>query len=340
VQQQELLLAQNAIMMMSKHGVAPIPEHYEIFYIYSAGSNPTIVRRIDETIATGVKFTPQMLHSLRENCLGTERTAKAMEMVGTNIGLTLDNVLDKLSDAGKQAGEYGRTLSTASGSLNASQPPVVLRTMVEGLLGATKSMEVRTKNLEGELKRSSSQITDLRTQLDMVRKESRTDALTGIANRKTFDIELESAIMDWRENGVPVSLLMCDIDFFKKFNDTWGHQTGDQVLRLVASCLSENVKGRDTAARYGGEEFAVILRHTRVNDAVNLANQIRTCIESRKLIKKSTGEILGAITVSIGVAEAFTGDSGEELIQHADQCLYRAKQTGRNRVIGQHGKGI
>ena len=104
---------------------------------------------------------------------------------------------------------------------------------------------------------------------------------------------------------------MCDIDHFKKFNASWGHQTGDQVLRLLASCLSENVKGRDTAARYGGEEFAVLLRGAPLEAATMLANQIRTTVETKKLVKKSTGNVLGTITISIGVAKFSAGESAE-----------------------------
>ena len=128
---------------------------------------------------------------------------------------------------------------------------------------------------------------------------------------------------------------MCDIDHFKNFNDFLGHQTGDKGLRLVANCLSENVKGRDTAARYGGEEFTVILRQTGLSDAINLANQIRGTVESKKLVKKSTGDVLGQITISIGVAQLAPDDQAETLVQRADTCLYRAKHLGRNRVIGE-----
>ena len=103
--------------------------------------------------------------------------------------------------------------------------------------------------------------------------------------------------------GEAVSLLLCDIDHFKKFNDNWGHQTGDQVLRLVANCLSDNVKGRDTAARYGGEEFVVLLRGIGLARRHHVADQIRGTVETKKLVKKSTGDILGTITISIGVAQ-------------------------------------
>jgi diguanylate cyclase len=119
------------------------------------------------------------------------------------------------------------------------------------------------------------------------------------------------------------------------FNDTWGHQTGDQVLRLVAACLSENVKGRDTAARYGGEEFAVLLRGTGLEAATMVANQIRTTVETKKLVKKSTGDILGTITISIGVAQFAADENAEITIRRADACLYGAKHNGRNLVINQ-----
>jgi diguanylate cyclase len=196
-------------------------------------------------------------------------------------------------------------------------------------------MEERTLSLEEELQVSSKQVTALKLQLDDARKESLTDALTSIANRKAFDTELDAAVAEARESGEPVALLMCDIDNFKKFNDTWGHQTGDQVLRLVAGSLSENVKGRDTVARFGGEEFAVILRRTTLDNATNIAEQIRAFVQNKKLVKKSTGDVLGTITISIGVACSVAADTPASLIQRSDECLYRAKNGGRNRVVNE-----
>jgi len=154
------------------------------------------------------------------------------------------------------------------------------------------------------------------------------DALTGLPNRRALEEQL-------RALEAPYTAAMIDIDHFKTFNDTWGHQTGDQVLRLVANCLSENVKGRDTAARYGGEEFVVILPQTALTDAVNLANQIRTKVESKKLVKKSTGDILGVITISAGVTQYDANESAVDFLRRADVCLYAAKRSGRNRVVSE-----
>jgi diguanylate cyclase len=334
-QDREQALAKSAFAVMSDCGVPPTPENFELFYMYASGQNAAISRIVGDMIAMRRPFTPKVLYELRTRCLPNERAAKAMDDLGSGIGSMLDVVLEKLETAGKDASDYGRALSAATGELGDQQSPDAMRKLVDGLLGATRAMEDRSKQLESELQESSQQITELKMQLDNVRKENRIDPLTNLANRKTFDTELLIAIEDSVTTGSPLTLLMCDIDHFKQFNDSWGHQTGDQVLRLVANCLSENVKGRDTAARYGGEEFVVILRQTGLDDAINLANQIRTMVEGKKLVKKSTGDILGRISISIGAAQLCADDQAESLVRRADMCLYRAKNTGRNRVVGE-----
>ena len=130
-----------------------------------------------------------------------------------------------------------------------------------------------------------------------------------------------------------MSLMLTDIDHFKTFNDSFGHLTGDQVLRLVAMSVKHNVKGKDTAARYGGEEFAVILPNTMLRAAVTVADHIRRAVMAKELMKRSTGENLGRMTISIGVATLRKSDTGQSLIERADTCLYAAKRHGRNRVI-------
>jgi diguanylate cyclase len=130
-----------------------------------------------------------------------------------------------------------------------------------------------------------------------------------------------------------VALLLADIDHFKNFNDTYGHLTGDQVLRLVAMALKQNVKGQDIAARYGGEEFAIILPNTTLRSALTVADHVRRAVMTKELMKRSTGEHLGRITVSVGVATLHKDESAPSLIERADNALYAAKHYGRNRVM-------
>ena len=134
------------------------------------------------------------------------------------------------------------------------------------------------------------------------------------------------------EIGEPLCLLLADIDHFKLFNDTHGHQTGDQVLRLVGQTLKTNVKGRDCAARYGGEEFAILLPKTSLKAAVTVAQQFRVAVKTKELVKKSTKESLGHVTLSTGVACYRQGESAGEFIDRADALLYAAKEAGRDNV--------
>ena len=332
-QEREQAQAKTALALMNECGVAPTPDNFELFFIYASGGNAGLAGAMDSLISAQKPFTLDVLNDLRRRCLSSARTAQAIDNASLGITATLNAVVQKLEAAGRDASDYGKALSRATGELSEGQSPEDLRRFIDTLIVATRTMEARTQILEKELQNSSREVSDLRAQLNDVRKESLTDGLTGISNRKAFDTELAVAIEDARRSNDTVALLMCDIDHFKHFNDTWGHQTGDQVLRLVANCMSENVKGRDTVARFGGEEFAVILRRTSLANATSLANQIRAFVQSKKLVKKSTGEILGTITISIGVARLMGNDTATTLIKRADSCLYQAKRFGRNRVV-------
>ena len=329
----EQMLAKTALDLMTEYGVVPAPPNFEIFYAHVTGENPAISHAIMEMMAHKKPFTPEALKELRRK---SRTAAGAMDQVGEGMNSVISGMLGRLNDAGRDAGRYSNALSAATGELDTEQSPAELRKLVENLLAATREMENRTSSLEKELQKSSQQVTELRSKLDNVHKESLTDPLTGIANRKAFDNALAAAEEQVASGDDPASLLLCDIDHFKKFNDTWGHQTGDQVLRLVANCLSENVKGRDTAARYGGEEFGVVLRGTPLKDAMRIAEQIRLAVEGRRLVKKSTGDVLGTITISIGVAQFARHETAETTVRRADNCLYGAKQNGRNLVIAEN----
>jgi diguanylate cyclase len=335
-QDREQAFAKTALALMGGAGVITTPENYELFYAYASGENPAITQVMGAIIESKRPFTPELLADLRLRCLSGARAAQAMEAVGGNMGALIDDIMGKLESSARDTANYKDTLSAATGELGGERTPADLRKLVDGLIAATRAMETRAKSLEGELQVSSQQVSELRTKLADVRKESMTDPLTGIANRKAFDEALLAGATAATCKGEEVTLLLCDIDHFKIFNDTWGHQTGDQVLRLVASCLGESTKGRDTAARYGGEEFGVVLRGTGLEAATHLANQIRSMVETKKLVKKSTGDVLGAITISIGVAQFGPGDTGDSVVRRADACLYGAKHNGRNLVINQN----
>jgi len=333
-------LARDAFGWMTQRNVPPTPENFELIYNFVSGEHAELKRTVEALISNGCKFDMSVMTILHQRYFRTPKEEDAVAELGEKITAELDSVLHVLETAGRDHSAYGKTLSYASGELgDAKLGEGAIKNLIDQVIGATRAMEARSKTLELQLQTSSREVNDLRDRLESVRRESLTDQLTGIPNRKAFDKELQDSIESSIETGDPLSIVMCDIDHFKTFNDTWGHQTGDQVLRLVANCLSENVKGRDTAARYGGEEFVVILPQTALTGAVNLANQIRAKVESKKLVKKSTGDILGTITISAGVTQYDANESTAEFLRRADVCLYAAKRAGRNRVISEADEG-
>jgi diguanylate cyclase len=126
---------------------------------------------------------------------------------------------------------------------------------------------------------------------------------------------------------------MIDVDHFKSFNDTFGHQVGDQVLKLIGGVLREHVREGDLAARYGGEELMVVLPGTGLNSCRMIAERIRCAIAERRIRRRVTGEEIASVTISAGIAEFRMGESAESMIERCDRALYLAKRQGRNRVL-------
>ena len=172
----------------------------------------------------------------------------------------------------------------------------------------------------------------LRKELDQVRKQASTDALTGLYNRTTFFDSLEAVDAESNPLSNPYSVAMIDIDHFKRVNDTFGHLVGDKVIRFVADSLRQSIKGRDCAARYGGEEYALLLPETSLENAVILCNKIREHIAKTNLVRSGTKESLGQITISVGIAQKRSGEGRMDLLARADKALYLSKERGRNKV--------
>jgi len=323
--------AAKAIDLMKADGVPPTPQNFEVWFNYAAGADQDLVRTIDVVRTNKRDFSKDTCDEIFERFFGTDSYSDAVSEISDKVSAEISTVLESLERAGKDTSDYGEALTGISGQLGTKDPRAA-KALIEQLVVATRHMEARTKELETKLNKSTQEVNELRGDLENIRTESLTDQLTGVSNRKCFDERLRTAAMEAMEEGTPMCLIMADIDHFKSFNDTWGHQTGDQVLRLVAHCLKDNVKGRDTAARYGGEEFAVILPSTQLAAARTVAEQIRTAVESKRVVKRSSGETLGTITLSLGVAEFEAGEPLPELINRADACLYAAKRAGRNLV--------
>lgn len=327
--------AETALAAMIAHEVPPTSSNYAVWYAYATGLTPELSRTIDILISNKQEFTHAVSSELYNRFCDTGRHFNLFQETGDRLQYAVDQVMHYVKTASGDADTFGKTLDRYSGTLGAKPGTEEMRALVSGLILETQRMTARNLALEDRLNQSSGEIVELRQNLEVVRREALTDALTGIPNRKFFDTRLREAARDAMEHDEPLSLLIADIDHFKQFNDTYGHQLGDQVLRLVARTLTDSIKGRDTPARYGGEEFGIVLPQTRLQDAMVLADQIRRTIMRRRIVRKNTGDDFGAITISIGVSLYCPGEQLIETIRRADAALYHAKRTGRNRVVSE-----
>ena len=324
----------SAMDLLKRGRIPPYPQFYELLYTYATGVNPMLNQRINQIFRDGTA-TQELAERLYNEFLKSQDPNERISNVSERMVTRIDAVNEAIDTAMDTASAYAGSLQAASGELGPAKTEAELHAVAQKLLGETRRMQEANAQLEEKLETSREDIAALQRDLDEVRRASMLDPLTRIFNRQSFDDELQRAFADVAERQVPLCLMLLDIDNFKRFNDTWGHQTGDQVLRLVAMTLKSNIKGKDMAARYGGEEFVAILPETDIDGAVIVADNIRRAVQAKELLKRSTNEKLGRITASFGVAAYRPGDTPSALIERADRCLYAAKHAGRNRVCSE-----
>ena len=296
--------------------------------------NPALIRAIDVLDSNGQAFNEAISGELYDKYVGADPTRQAINEIGERIQSSLESVIAEIEKSSAGANAYGQKLAHVSTSLHSGEVGMdQLQALVGAIFADTKAMVDQNSALEEKLKRTSEQMESTRRELEIAQREAMTDGLTGIPNRKYFDLQLKQAVVDTMETGDPLALLMLDIDHFKKFNDDHGHQIGDEVIKLVARVLQTSIKGQDIAARYGGEEFSIILPNTTLTNAVAVAEHIRKSLSVRRIVRRNSRKPIGNITLSAGAAAFMPGEAISNLVKRADEALYRAKQAGRNRVI-------
>lgn len=325
--------ANAALAMLKRSHIPAFPVYYELFYIYATGANAELNAQINAILSRSGIVSLDEASTLCERHLKIPDMDARLREMSSIMARKITDVNQAIDFAMATANSYSGSLQQASGDLESGIDEDALKMLSSRLLKETRRMQDMNRRLEAELENSKGDISVLQRDLDEVRKESMLDPLTKIPNRKCFDEQFAIDLERCEISGLPLSLLVFDIDHFKAFNDSYGHLTGDQVLRLVAQVLKANLKGRDMPARFGGEEFVAILPETELLGAVAVAENIRKSVQSKELLKRSTNEKLGRITLSIGAAQWRAGDTAAGLIERADQCLYAAKHGGRNMVV-------
>ncbi len=328
------LIATQVMARIAQDGLKPTPSVFALLYAHFTGMHPEVTRLIEERDAKKTPLTTEWVEQLHDIHLSAKREKQFLDEAAKKMQATMGEIADLIRGAGVTQKEYNQSLQRQSDTLSSATDLNEIKRVVSTLLDDTLRVVTENQKLENKLQESSFEVQQMRQDMHSLKQESLTDNLTGVPNRKAFDMEMKVRAAEALEKGKPLSLITIDIDHFKVFNDTFGHQVGDQVLRLVARTLAEGLRPSEILSRYGGEEFTVIVPNMKLRDAEKLADKLRERIAAKDIINQSKNEKLGRLSISLGVAQLHPGEPLDNLLDRSDRALYRAKAAGRNTVIG------
>lgn len=248
-----------------------------------------------------------------------DRSAALFPVIGTYDHL-LENVLDRTKRQSATISEMGPLIAQLKVNPAASG-------LSPDFLDRLDEACAAREQLEEVVASTSQRLAEVRKELEQVKEKANRDPLTGLANRRALDEEVARRCSEWQRRDTPLSFLMVDVDHFKRLNDTYGHQFGDDILQFIADKLAKATREMDLVARYGGEEFAVVLPSTPLDEAKMAASRLLSAIRAQPFSYENKPV---NVTISVGFAQARGGDDATTLIRRADGALYAAKQGGRN----------
>ncbi|MGE5467862.1 MAG: diguanylate cyclase [Ignavibacteria bacterium] len=321
-----------ALPLMSKQAAGLHPVSYAVWYEYVSGRNAGLKETLDQALSGGAVLDDAGTHELFR-----KHIAELDEDLAQRVTTGFQKVMADMSQSAAQANDHAHEVDSALAQLSEnleseSEAGAVLGAGMETLRTQTRSMQGAVATLKGRLDESKREIEQLRQEVAKAREDALADSLTGLVNRRGFDMALGASLAAHDPEEAGPSLLILDIDFFKRVNDNYGHLFGDKVIRAVARILKENVKGKDVAARYGGEEFCILLPDTPLDGARYVAEKIRAMVEKCRIKRLDNNEVVSNVTVSLGAACYRGGESPAEFLARADTALYKSKSGGRNRT--------
>jgi diguanylate cyclase len=309
-------------------GLPPNPMNFEIWFNYFSGHHKALNRAVD-ALPVPSQAALQRVH---DDFLSPNRFLSRVHKVSDGLRSEAGQIVGLIEQAHESHAGYRDSLAGATRDLGRRAEPMAIEAVIGELVRSTNDI-IRTNGvLQDQLKRSEAQVHDLQASLEQVQTESMTDVLTATLNRAAFDRAFAAMMVRAEKSGEPLCLVLIDIDHFKSFNDRHGHLVGDDVLRLAAMILKQNVRDGDIVARLGGDEFAIILPVT-LSMARTISEGVLRAVTEHKVVRRSTQEQLGQMSVSMGVAQFAAGMSVEDVIHKADSRLYAAKRGGRNRIV-------
>ena len=323
-------IADRANGFMAQYRVPPTPDNFSVWFYYAMGSSLTLKKTIDVLIANKRKFDSTISRDLYVTYIKPQSDLSTSEDFPEQLRGVIASAQEFLQTAISDNRSQMANLGEVSSECQTAADP---RPIIEKLLKELSNATSRSSALEANFLRTTQNLDQIKDSLKLAEQHSNTDPLTGLANRRSLEAFLRTAQITAMESGAPLSILMIDIDHFKKFNDDYGHQVGDQVLQLVAKILQESVRDCDLAARYGGEELMAVLPGAALDACAETAERIRRRIGEARLTRRATREELSSVTVSIGVAQFRMAESTEGMIERCDRALYQAKRSGRNQTV-------
>ncbi|EHQ51293.1 diguanylate cyclase [Ectothiorhodospira sp. PHS-1] len=318
------------LRLLEGHGLGPSPIHYWIFHDYLQAANEELVKAVSEQLSAGRKLDSFVLHGLFERYVAGESLSRFSGM-GDELEALLRGVISLLRNAERNTADFHESLTDNLQALDQADHPEGLKAIAQRLAAAVVTASSDNRALQKNLEEAELEARHLRHELEKHRKESITDPLTGLFNRRGMETEMARVLMAADE--LCNTMLVMDIDHFKSINDRYGHAVGDVVIRKVAASLRRVLPADAVLVRFGGEEFVALLSGYSVQEAVGLAEQAREVVERLRLVNRQDDTVVEGFTISAGVAPASESDTVETLFARADKALYQAKHTGRNRVV-------
>lgn len=321
-------LAQAIASFLIEHDLEVSPSNLSLAHAAFSGTNPQLARKIAARALSGETITQAWLNELAASDGNTPDQADLDRLIA-RLESNLETFSTQTKAARTVAHDYGSELEQHVVDLEQVEKTGQL---VTNLAGLARAMLERTRKAENDMRKSEDEARALRRSLARAKRDAEIDYLTGLPNRRAFEVLLEHHYAEARAECEALSVAFCDIDEFKKINDLHGHEAGDRVIKLIADTLAKISDDHCHVARHGGEEFVMLFRGLPPADAAKRLDEARDSLAERRLINRKTDAPFGQITFSGGVADVFGYGEVRAALKAADDALYRAKEGGRNRI--------
>ncbi len=323
-----------ALNFMAKYNLPANPVNYTVWYEYVSGKNVKLKKVIDRSFEKSIPLNSPIVENLYQKYVADGDRIIISKLL-TQISLMLKDITSHVLETEGDLAGHGDKLGDLASQVSEANDYNEVKTIVDQMLVETKSLVNSGKRLQTRMKISSEDLKQLQMELEKSQQEAQTDTLTTLINRRGLEKKFELERIRAKQNAVPFSIILIDIDHFKRVNDTHGHLVGDSLLKSIAQLLKKQLRKNDIAARFGGEEFLILLPETDIDGARAVGQKIRDGLSTKKWKLKDNGKSVGKITVSMGIALYKFNESEKALIKRADDALYFAKQNGRDKIVSQ-----